>query len=231
MRVSLALVAALSLAAACQDAEKKVAPASEPADRAGESAPLAETADGDAVLPTVTAAASDLLFSWLDERGRVRAGSAIDEVPEALRERVLVTDLSLSPEQRQAHRYAYFVDLTQPEADGRYPVVAVSRYDAAQGEKLKVAVPPAPDGAVIVYSAEWCGFCKKAKAWLSSNDVPFVERDVEKQPGVADELKEKLAAAKVRGGGVPVIDWDGQIIVGFDRRRLSKLLEERAGGD
>jgi glutaredoxin len=109
----------------------------------------------------------------------------------------------------------------------------VRRFDAARGEGLKVQLAPAPQGAVIVYSAEWCGFCKKAKHWLASKEVPFVERDVEKQPGVAEELKQKLAAAKVRGGGVPVIDWDGTIIVGFDKRRLEKLLAERgaAGGD
>jgi glutaredoxin len=224
---------ALLVVAAC----KKEAPASPdaPAARAAGDAPEVPAAelDEDVVLPVVSADAKNLLFTWLNEYGRVKASSKLDDVPEELRERVLVTDLSLSSEQRQAHRYAFFTDLTAPGKGGRYPVVAVSRYDAARGEGLKVQLAPAPEGAVIVYSAEWCGFCKKAKRWLASKEVPFVERDVEKQPGVAEELKEKLAAAKVRGGGVPVIDWDGTIIVGFDQRRLEKLLAERgaAGGD
>jgi glutaredoxin len=218
------LIPGLVLGAACSRAPAGPAQ-TEPAPEQG--APAAAATDVDAPVPQVTADKTTLLFSWLDGRGRVRAVSSVGEVPEDVRERVLVVDLAQSPEQRQAHRYAFFTDLTRAGADGTYPVVAVTRYNAARGEKLKVKLPPAPAGAVIVYSAEWCGFCKKAKSWLTANDVPFVERDVEKQPGAAEELKEKLTAAKVQGGGVPVIDWNGTIIMGFDKRRLEGLLAER----
>lgn len=176
-------------------------------------------------VPLVRAARTDLLYSFVDARGEVRAVSNITEVPESVRERVLVTDLSMTPAQRQAHRFAFFVDLRKEAADGTFPVTTVSRYNAARGEGLNVILPPAEKGAVIVYSAEWCGFCKKAKRWLSQKNVPYIERDVERQAGASKELSAKLAAAGIRGGGVPVIDWGGEIVMGFDVAKMTQLYE------
>lgn len=187
----------------------------------------AEPTPPDVSLPRVHPDNGSLLFYFLDRRGAVRTTASIDAVPPEVRPRVLVVDVSMSAEERQAHRYNFFADLREPEADGSYPVIAVSRYDAARGEGLASALPPVPEGSVIVYSAEWCGFCRQAKAWLARHDVPFVERDVEKQPGVADELEQKLKQAKVRGGGVPVIDWAGTVVLGFDQKRLQALLDEQ----
>lgn len=171
----------------------------------------------------VRAEATNLLFSFVDSTGRVQAVPSVADVPEAVRKRVLVVDLSKTPEQRQAHRYAWFADLTVANADGTYPVVVVSRYDGATQKAGAASLPP-PDGSVVVYSAEWCGYCKKAKAWMSSKGVPFIERDVEKTPGAQQELQAKLKAAGVPGGGIPVVDWAGSIVVGFDVPAFEKLL-------
>lgn len=177
-------------------------------------------------MPVVAEGASDLLFSYVDAHGRIAATSNPDEVPEGVRARVLVVDLTKTPEQRQAHRYAFFADLTAKDPEGRFPVSVVSRYDAARGQ-VQAPMAPAPDGAIVVYSATWCGFCQKAKAWLKDNDVAFIERDVEKTPGAQAELDQKLKQAGVPGGGVPVIDWGGTVVMGFDQARLAKLLREK----
>ena len=177
-------------------------------------------------MPIVTDDAKDLLFSFVDAQGRVQVASSMATVPEAVRARVLVVDLSKSPEQRQAHRYAFFADLSAKDPEGHYPVSVVSRYDAARGQ-VRAPMAPPPDGSVVVYSAVWCGFCKKAKGWLKQNNVPFIERDVEKMPGAQAELDAKLAAAGTSGGGIPVIDWDGTLVMGFDAARLGKLLREK----
>jgi glutaredoxin len=87
-------------------------------------------------------------------------------------------------------------------------------------------LPPA-DGSVVVYSAEWCGYCKKAKTWLTGRGVPFIERDVEKTAGAQAELQAKLRAANVPGGGVPVIDWGGSLVMGFDVAAFERLLQEK----
>jgi glutaredoxin len=149
------------------------------------------------------------------------------DVPEAVRQRVLVVDLEKTPEERQAHRYAFFTNLTDKSADGSYPVIVVSRYDATKaGGGAAPALPP-PDGSVLVYSAEWCGYCKKAKAWMKQNDIPFIERDVDKTAGAQAELTQKMRAAGVPGGGIPVIDWAGTLVVGYDVAAFERLAREK----
>lgn len=209
--VGVVVVAALVLGSCTKTAE---APAAAAGDRGPADAPPA---------PVVTDTATNLLFSFIDAAGRVQAVPAVAAVPEAVRRRVLVVDLDKTPEQRQAHRFAYFADLTSRADDGSYPVVVVSRYDAATRSDGAPALPP-PDGSVVVYSAEWCGYCKKAKAWLAQNDVPFVERDVEKTSGAQAELSAKLQAAGVQGAGIPVVDWGGEVVVGFDPGAFKRLL-------
>ena len=78
---------------------------------------------------------------------------------------------------------------------------------------------------VVLYTTTWCGFCKKAKAFLKKRGVAFVERDVEKDPGANEELAEKAARAGVRPGGVPVIDVRGTLVIGFDQAKLERLLK------
>ncbi len=56
------------------------------------------------------------------------------------------------------------------------------------------------------------------KEFLSQKGVPFVERDVVKDPEAFDEL------AKLGYLTTPVIVVDGEVVVGFDRRRLEQLL-------
>jgi glutaredoxin len=187
-----------------------------------------DVVDGDEapVAPIVRDEATNLLFSFVDAQGRVQSVPRADAVPEPVRQRVLVIDLDKTPEQRQAHRFAFFADLTTKSPEGTYAVVAVSRYDAAQQATGPASTPPA-DGSVVVYSATWCGFCKKAKAWLVKEQVPFVERDVEKTPGAQAELDAKLKKAHVPGGGIPVIDWAGTLVVGFDVPSLQRLLREK----
>lgn len=215
-------VAALALIIAVAPACKDKPPDGKPVE---EGAPRADERDLPP-LPVVTDDAKDLLFSFVGADGQVQAVSHVTEVPEPIKPRVLVVDLAKTPEQRQAHRYAFFADLMAKKPDGTYPVSVVSRYDAARGQNAPAIAPP-PDGSVVVYSAVWCGFCKKAKAWLTERGVPFVERDVEKTPGAQEELSSKLKAAGVPGGGVPVIDWAGTIVMGFDVAAMERLLKEK----
>lgn len=75
---------------------------------------------------------------------------------------------------------------------------------------------------VIVYSTSWCGFCSAEKDWLEHNGIKFEAKDIEEDSKAREELLEKM------GGefrGVPVTDVNGEIVLGFDRARLSKLLD------
>ena len=71
-----------------------------------------------------------------------------------------------------------------------------------------------------MYTTPTCVYCKSAKEFFTQNNVAFIEKDV-----VVD-LQARDAMVKKSGQlGVPVIDVDGNIVIGFDRRKLEKLLE------
>ena len=72
---------------------------------------------------------------------------------------------------------------------------------------------------VIVYSADWCGFCHAVKNYLDQKGVEFEERNVETNPAWGQEAVEKSGQR-----GIPVVDIDGKIVVGFDRPTIDALL-------
>ncbi len=72
---------------------------------------------------------------------------------------------------------------------------------------------------VIVYSTQTCPWCKKTKEFLKEHKISFDEKDVGNDMSAAREMIEKSGQQ-----GVPVIDIDGEIIVGFDEERLRKVL-------
>jgi glutaredoxin 3 len=76
---------------------------------------------------------------------------------------------------------------------------------------------------VIIYSTTWCAFCKMAKQYFDSKNVAYVEKDIE-----ADEAAKKELLDKVHGNfqGVPVIDVNGSVILGFDRPKIDAALEK-----
>jgi glutaredoxin-like YruB-family protein len=72
---------------------------------------------------------------------------------------------------------------------------------------------------VTIYSADWCAFCHAAKDYLRSKGVDFTEKNVEEDPAFAQESVKKSGQM-----GIPVLDINGQIIVGFDRPKIDAAL-------
>jgi len=178
---------------------------------------------------TVTATRSDLVFSFRDGNRFVTANK-IEKIPEKARAQVVVTDLSLTPAQRQAGKYIYLADLTQPRTNGEYPVSIASRYgleaklSATQSSSVSAAVT---GGGVTVYSTSWCGVCKKAMRLLDSWGVPYVEKDIEGSRKAKLELASKAQAAGIQPGGVPVIDVAGTLLQGLDEATLNSVLKSK----
>lgn len=168
------------------------------------------------------------LFSFVDPMGGLRSVDKLSDVPAAQRRSVMVVDLSKTPEERQADQYVFFADVSTPGPDGRHHANPVSRYQApalvSSGSGLMADLPTGQ--GVVVYSAEWCGFCKKTKSFLRERGVAFKERDVEKDSGAEAELQAKARKAGVRVSGVPVTDFNGELIMGFDQPRLESLIRK-----
>lgn len=73
--------------------------------------------------------------------------------------------------------------------------------------------------SVIVYSTPTCPYCRAAKRYLASRGIPFEDIDVSRNRAAAIEMIRKSGQQ-----GVPVLDINGEIIVGFDRPRIDAAL-------
>ena len=72
---------------------------------------------------------------------------------------------------------------------------------------------------VRVFSTQTCPYCYMVKNFLSQHKIDFEDIDVSRDYGAAMEM------VKISGQrGVPVVDIDGKIVVGFDQERISELL-------
>ena len=72
---------------------------------------------------------------------------------------------------------------------------------------------------VKVYSTPACPFCVMAKHFLKNDNIDFEDIDVSVNQAAAEEMVRKSGQT-----GVPVIDIDGDIIVGFDKQRIKSIL-------
>ena len=173
-------------------------------------------------LAKVTADRTDLMFRFRDADGAWQQAMTLAEVPATAREAVQVIDLSQSPAERNAGKFVQIFDLRTAGADGSFPGRLVPRSELEQA--LAAAAVKPTFAPITMYSASWCGYCKKARAFLNEQGIPFEEKDVEKTPGASAELAAKAAQAGVQtGGGVPVfVVGDHNIIQGFDPDALLK---------
>lgn len=72
---------------------------------------------------------------------------------------------------------------------------------------------------IKIYSTPTCAFCKKAKEYLDSQNISYTSIDVAADQDKAREMIEKSGQM-----GTPVIDIDGEIIVGFNKEKIDGIL-------
>ena len=72
---------------------------------------------------------------------------------------------------------------------------------------------------VKVYSTPTCPWCKKTKHFLDENKITYQTLDVASDKAARDEMVTKSGQM-----GVPVIDIDNDIAVGFDEKWLKQKL-------
>ena len=74
---------------------------------------------------------------------------------------------------------------------------------------------------IKIYSTSWCPACVKAKQYLGLKGLAFSEINV------ADAHEEREEVFKVSGQRtVPVLDINGEIIVGFDKSAIDKAINK-----
>ena len=75
---------------------------------------------------------------------------------------------------------------------------------------------------IKVYSTESCPWCVKAKQYLKSKNIEYIELNVGEDMEGRDEMI-KLSGQM----GVPVINIDGKIIVGFDKMAIDEAINTK----
>lgn len=207
-----AVVALLALAVACKKDEPAAPPPTPPLDEA----------------PAIRVAEDNpgLAFRYFDAtEGKMVTVGAIADVPEEVRPAVMVVDTSAPPAPPNA---LYVADLTKQREDGTYAWKVVDRFAYERSKVPEPAGEAAAKAPVTIYSAEWCGACKQAKAWMKQNKIAFVERDVEKDPKALDDLRADAQRAGVPYSSlarkVPVIVVGDKVMSGFDPGAIQAAL-------
>ncbi len=139
-----------------------------------------------------------VFYQWVDERGSVHFAAALDEVPADWRSRAGQIQLDSAAFNRTASPAANPV---RPR-----PIVEVA--------------PNRRSHDVTVYTAPWCGWCRKTLAFLDQRGVDYFNKHIEEDEDYADELREKTG-----GMAIPFVEIDGHAIRGFDPSQMTALLD------
>ncbi len=72
---------------------------------------------------------------------------------------------------------------------------------------------------VKIFSSPFCVYCSSLKQFLKEHNIEFEELDVSE-----NEEARKEMIKKTKQMSIPVIEINGEIIIGFDKKRISELL-------
>jgi arsenate reductase-like glutaredoxin family protein len=185
------------------------------------------------------------LFTYVDDQGQFATVDKPDAVPPGARRLVRVLDPSKEARERRDNTTVYVIDDNELLTSGKVVARTLSRPAFETGALAQL--PPGessllasrtdggadeagsnPSAAgppvVTVYGTSWCAACRDARKYFSSRKIPFVDKDVERDPAAARELQEKATRLGVPTDRVPILDVRGRLLIGFDRARVEALL-------
>lgn len=85
-----------------------------------------------------------------------------------------------------------------------------------------------PYPKVVIYTVSWCPHCKELKEYLTSRNIPFINRDVELEAAAMEDLTQKY---KSFGVPVVVIGNDQELLKGFTGEQFEKLVDKVRSGN
>ncbi|HEX5101689.1 MAG TPA: glutaredoxin family protein, partial [Polyangiaceae bacterium] len=110
------------------------------------------------------------------------------------------------------------VPTTPPSAAPSTAPVAAPPKKLSDAE-LRAALVATP---ITVYSAPWCGTCRRTHEFLQQNGLHWTDRNIDDDPAALRELKQRSG-----GTAIPVIDIDGKVLAaGFNARAIAEALSE-----
>lgn len=152
--------------------------------------------------------AQRIYYQFVDDRGHVQFVERLSDVPAAWREQLGFVEMNQPPpltpmEARRTWKLSSSrtAEIMLANAAGQ------GRADASQTQH------------VILYSATWCGYCTKARAHLDRAGVQYEIRDVD------NEAVRRELLAKTGRGGVPVLDFSGEVLRGYSPDQYDRAID------
>jgi glutaredoxin len=138
-------------------------------------------------------------YKYTDDGGQLHIVQSLDRVPTQYRNQIGEIALEGDP---------VWTKITAPKRTPQPP----AKYEPVKRRASR------RNAGVVLYYADWCGYCKKARRWLDERNVNYDLRDVE-NPRYGEELSE------VSGGrSVPVLSVGGELIRGFNPEAYERAL-------
>jgi glutaredoxin-related protein len=81
------------------------------------------------------------------------------------------------------------------------------------------------ESPIIVYGASWCPHTAEATAYFDAHHLAYVMRDVDRFPSLRDEMDHKVEHAGLARTGIPVLDIEGRILIGFEQGQVERVLQ------
>ncbi|WP_348738789.1 glutaredoxin family protein [Pseudomonas rhodesiae] len=72
---------------------------------------------------------------------------------------------------------------------------------------------------VVLYTTEWCGYCKQIRRFLDQKGIPYQQFDIEK------DAQARKAYEALGGGGIPFVDVNGTLIRDFLPEQIMAALK------
>ena len=151
-----------------------------------------------------------IYYQFVDNRGRVQFVERLSAVPVEWRDRVGFVEMNRPP------------PLTPLEARRSWQISADRTAEILLASARSTGFPASrgrQDVDVVLYSASWCGWCTKARAHLDREGIQYEVRDVDID-AISRELREKTGR-----GGVPVLDFSGEILRGYSPGQYDRAIK------
>ncbi len=94
--------------------------------------------------------------------------------------------------------------------------------EAPEEKASESAQAESEEPKITLYMTSWCGYCRKANKLLTQLDADFAAKDIEKNREAALEFRQKSGGQ----GGIPLIDFDGEIVRGYNEKLIRELVAE-----
>lgn len=71
---------------------------------------------------------------------------------------------------------------------------------------------------VVMYSTDWCGYCRRMRTFFRTHNIDYREYDIEKSP------RGKAEYDQLAGHGIPLVVVRGNVVRGYNPNKVAELL-------